>query len=420
MRRRLRWWWSLLSLPLLTVATLAWSAAHAVEQVTLLMPAPFAESTAPLVRQFNEQHRGRIELNVSSGPRDTEAMSDLAISSLILGAPPYDALLIDVTWLPKYAAAGWLEPLDGFFSAEDEQTLIRGARQGNRYQDHLFRWPFNADVGLLYWRTDLMEAPPQTPNELLGISRQLIADNAVKTGFVWQGRQYEGLSCDALEIFRGFGGRWLGSDGQPALTSANVQRAVDWMETLIRTGASPRAVTNYAETESLQAFKAGDAALMRNWPYAWAELQKPDSAVRGRIGITTMVAEPGQTPVATLGSWGLSMLKGARHPDATVEAIRYLTEAEAQKQRFIAQGYTPTVEALYRDPELLAVAPQLPQLAQALELATPRPPTPLYAQISDVLQRQLSGVLTGNQSSEEALKRAQTSTSTILQSAGGA
>ena len=191
------------------------------------------------------------------------------------------------------------------------------------------------------------------------------------------------------------------------------------MAELIRSGVSPRAVTNYAETESLQAFKAGDAALMRNWPYAWAELQKDDSTVRGQIGITTMVAEPGQSPVATLGSWGLSVLRGSRHPEATVEAIRYLTDASAQKQRFLVQGYTPTAEALYRDQELLVVAPHLPQLARALELATPRPPSPLYAQISDVLQRQLSGVLTGDQSSLEGLNRAQAITSTILQSAGG-
>ena len=38
------------------------------------------------------------------------------------------------------------------------------------------------------------------------------------------------------------------------------------MKGLISDGISLRAVTNYAESESLQAFKAGDAALMRNWP----------------------------------------------------------------------------------------------------------------------------------------------------------
>ena len=48
---------------------------------------------------------------------------------------------------------------------------------------------------------------------------------------------------------------------------------------------------------------------MRNWPYAWAELQKDDSPVKGKVGITTMVAESNQRPAATIGSWGLSLLK---------------------------------------------------------------------------------------------------------------
>ena len=192
------------------------------------------------------------------------------------------------------------------------------------------------------------------------------------------------------------------------------------MERLISSGVSPRAVTNYSEPETLQAFKAGDAALMRNWPYAWAELQKPDSAVQGQNRHHHDGGGTGGHPVATLGSWGLSVLRGTRHREATVEAIRYLTSAEAQKTRFLDQGYTPTIETLYKDPDLLTVAPHLPQLAAALELATPRPPTPLYAQISDVLQRQLSGVLTGDQTVTDALERIQDTTSTILQSAGGA
>ena len=89
MNRRLSWWLSLLTLAVLATTSLAWSAMSPVEQVTVLMPAPFAGSTASLVQQFNRDHLGRIHLDVTSGPRDTEAMSDLAISSLLLGDPPY-------------------------------------------------------------------------------------------------------------------------------------------------------------------------------------------------------------------------------------------------------------------------------------------------------------------------------------------
>ena len=412
---------ALLGLTLLFSFGLAWSGQRQIQKVNILMPAPFADATAELVQRFNRDHRGSIALRVTRGPRDTEAISDLAISSLLLGRPPFDALLMDVTWLAKYAAAGWLEPLDSFFDSEEIDALVEGARLGNHYDGVLYRWPLIADVGLLYWRKDLMDTPPRTPDQLSGLGSQLIADGAVNTGFVWQGRQYEGLSCDFVEMLSAFGGSWLNpQSGEPSLDSAEALEAVAWMRSLISEGISPKAVTNYSESESLQAFKAGDAALMRNWPYAWAELQKPDSAVRGQVGVTLMVSNEGDRSAATLGSWGLSLLKGSDHPEAVIEAIRFLTSREAQRERFRNQGYTPTDRSLFRDPEMLELSPILPDLEQALSHAVPRPPTPLYAQLSDVLQRQLSSVLTDDVAIEQAMTKAQRNSQTIVEAAGGA
>ena len=411
----------LLGLTLLFSFGLAWSGQRQIQKVNILMPAPFADATAELVQRFNRDHRGSIALRVTRGPRDTEAISDLAISSLLLGRPPFDALLMDVTWLAKYAAAGWLEPLDSFFDSEEIDALVEGARLGNHYDGVLYRWPLIADVGLLYWRKDLMDTPPRTPDQLSGLGSQLIADGAVNTGFVWQGRQYEGLSCDFVEMLSAFGGSWLNpQSGEPSLDSPEALEAVAWMRSLISEGISPKAVTNYSESESLQAFKAGDAALMRNWPYAWAELQKPDSAVRGQVGVTLMVSNEGDRSAATLGSWGLSLLKGSDHPEAVIEAIRFLTSREAQRERFRNQGYTPTDRSLFRDPEMLELSPILPDLEQALSHAVPRPPTPLYAQLSDVLQRQLSSVLTADVAIEQAMTKAQRNSQTIVEAAGGA
>ena len=405
---------------LLLAGSIGWSGLQRPEEISILMPAPFADATVDQVKQFNADHSGRIVLNVIRGPRDTESISDLAISSLLLGTPPFDALLVDVTWLPKYVAADWLQPLDPWFDDADVDALVAGARLGNSVNGDLYRWPFGADVGLLYWRKDLMRKPPQTASDLIQIASRLRADGKVKEGFVWQGRQYEGLSCNFVEFLSAFGGTWLDPvTGQPELDSKAARATVHWMQQLIREGTSPLAVSNYAEPETLQAFKAGDAALMRNWPYAWAELQSDSSAVKGRVGVTTMVAEPGASPAATLGSWGFSLLRGSQHQQATAEAIRALTSSQAQRDRFLQQGYTPTEASLFEDPELLEASPVLTQLKEALAIAVPRPITPLYAQMSDLLQRQLSGVLTEKRDPDQAMEQLQGSTITLLRSAGG-
>ena len=400
---------------MLGVSTLA----RQTDSVSILMPAPFADATAELVRAFNKEHKGRIHLDVIRGPLETESISDLAISSLLLGDTPFDGLLMDVTWVSKYAKAGWLAPLDSYFTEQDFASLAPGASEGNHAEGALQRWPLTSDIGLLYWRTDLMDEPPRTPQDLETISTRLQNSGQVPFGYVWQGRQYEGLSCVFLEMIDGFGGDWyepqtgaIGLDQPPGTAAAS------WLQQLIATGISPRAVTNYSESESLQSFKSGESAFMRNWPYAWAELQKDDSPVKGKVGITSMVSETNQRPAATIGSWGLSLLKGSEHPQSTIEAIKYLTNEQSQRYLFTNFGYTPTQAALFEDEQLTNAYPSLVAIGEALPYARPRPQTPLYAQMSDVLQRNLSSTLTGVTQPPAAMNQAQDTTEQVLIAAG--
>ena len=387
--------------------------------IRVLMPAPFVDATAATVEAFNRSHP-RLTIAVTRGPFETESVSDLAISSLLLGDSPYDLLLMDVSWTAKYAAAGWLLPLEDRLGPDPLAGVVSGARQGNVIDGHLWRVPMVASMGLLYWRTDLMERPPRTPAELVAVSRQLQQQGRVRWGFVWQGRQYEGLICDFLEVLHGFGGRW-----EPDLTPGlgleqpEAAAAAGWLRQLLVDGISPAAVANFAEPETLQAFETGDVAFMRNWPYAWSELQKPGSRVAGKVGVTTMVAEPGQSPAATQGSWGLSVLRGSSHPDQAMEVLQALTGADSQRRLVKDWGNTPTLTALFEDPELLAASPTLPEQLRALEYAVLRPITPAYAQLSDILQRQLSDVITGGLPAAQAMGRAGQASTLLLESTGG-
>ena len=387
------------------------------EPVSILMPAPFADATAELVETFNREHPG-IALSVTRGPLETEAVSDLAMSSLLLGNSPYDVLLMDVTWTPKYAKAGWLEPLESWLGADALEDLAPGAELGNAFDGHLWRFPLVADMGLLFWRTDLMEAPPRTPSELEAISQSLQQEGRVRWGYVWEGRQYEGLSCTYLEVLRGFGGRWL-RDGSPDLNSNAAIAASQWLRHLVDVGITPPAVANMAEPEALQTFETGDAAFMRNWPYAWAELNKNGSLLAGKVGITTMVSEPQEPHVATQGSWGLSVLSSSQHKQAAVEALQFLTSTAAQKQLNLNWGYTPTRLSVFEDPELIRANPVLPELQAALAAAVLRPVTPIYAQLSDLLYREVNTVITGEVAAAPAMETLQRNSIQLERSTGG-
>jgi multiple sugar transport system substrate-binding protein len=398
----------------LLAGPLAW--ARPPVTVRVLMPAPFADATSQYVEEFNRGHRD-LQIAVTRGPFETESVSDLAISSLLLGDSPYDLLLMDITWTAKYAKAGWLLPLDDWLGDDALEPVADGAQVGNRIDGQLWRLPLVASMGLLFYRSDLMAAPPRTPEELVSISKELQSRGKVRWGYVWQGRQYEGLSCVFLEMIRGFGGNW-GGGGSMGLDSQAAARAAGWLRQLVVEGITPEAVSSFAEPETLQSFQAGDVAFMRNWPYAWAELHKPDSALAGKVGITTMVAEPGASHAATQGSWGLSVLAGSAHPEQAVQVLKALSGEASQRQLVAGFGYTPTLKVLFQDPELISSMPQLPILQNALKDAALRPITPAYAQLSDILQRSLSAVITGSEQAERSLPQAGRSSQLVLRASG--
>jgi len=392
--------------------------------VRVLMPSPFVDSTAALVATFNREHRD-LRIEVARGPLDTEAMSDLAIGSLLLGSTPYDLLLMDVSWTARYVAAGWLTPLEELLGADALDAMVPGARLGNGFGGHLWRMPLTGDTGLLYWRTDLMEQPPRTTEELERIARRLQQEGKVRWGYVWQGRQYEGLSCVMLETIHAFGGRWWKpgegrAGGHTELDGAGAVRAAAWLDALVRTGVSPAAVANFAENEALQLFAAGDAAFLRNWPYAWREIEKGGGPVVGKVGVSPVVSAPGERSGGTLGTWGLSLLSGSAHPQQAAEVIRWFTGPETQKALVLDQGYAPTWAALYNDPDLQRRHPLLEVQRQALEQGPlVRPLTPLYAQLSDLLQRQVNGMLTSARPAATAMATAQSQSEVLLASAAG-
>lgn len=389
-----------------------------IKQINILMPAPFADSTNELIKDFNKINKNELKVSITRGPMDTESVSDLAISSLLLGENPYDALLIDVTWLPKFAAAGWLTPLDNWIKTKRWNQLHEGARLGNKFKNKIYRWPLVADMGLLYWRKDLIKEPPKTFNQLKAISNNLQKEEKIKYGYVWQGRQYEGLSCVFLEVLKGNGGEWLNKDGTVELNSPESIASVKWLLDLIESEVSPRSVTNFSENETLQVFKSGDAAFMRNWPYAWSELQKDNSNVKGKVGVTVMVSKNGELATSTLGSWGFSILKDSKHKEETMKVIEYLTKEESQIKMFLKYGYTPISESVYKNNELNLQYPILKALKKGLNAIHPRPQTPIYAQLSDVLQRQISSILTKQVGLEEGLSKAQINSNIILNSSG--
>jgi multiple sugar transport system substrate-binding protein len=166
---------------------------------------------------------------------------------------------------------------------------------------------------------------------------------------------------------------------------------------------TPATVTTMTEESTRRMFQSGRAIFMRNWPYAWPLLSADGSPVAGRVGVTTLPSFEGHRSAPTLGGYHLGINVNSPHPDEAAEFVTFMIRETSQKEILLRMARLPAHRAVYDDVEVRAAMPYLVDLLPALELARPRPVTPYYLMISQVLQPELSAVVTGLRPPAEAM-----------------
>jgi multiple sugar transport system substrate-binding protein len=260
------------------------------------------------------------------------------------------------------------------------------------------------DAGILYYRRDLLDryglTPPATWPDLVR-SAQIILErerNPALTGFVWQGKQYEGLVSVAHEFVWGHGANLI-DDPTP-----DAEEAVGFMRALVgHEAVSPPSVATGDEETTRHLFGAGRAIFMRNWTYSWTLLNREGSPVRGKIGVAPLPAFQGHESVSVLGGWLLAVPRGAAHPVEAKALMAFLASTEVQRRMAMELGYQPVRMSLYQDRQLLRNQPWWRNLFPVLHAARPRPVTPYYLMLSQVLQPELSAAVVGTKSPHDAL-----------------
>lgn len=313
-----------------------------------------------------------------------------------------DIYMIDIVW-PGILATSFVD------LSEPAAATIRqhfpAIVKNNTVDGRLIAMPWFTDAGLMYYRKDLLEKyqekVPTSWAELVATARKI--QNAERNsghphiwGYVWQGRAYEGLTCDALEwIVSHDGGTIVDASGAVTIDNpgaiAGLQMAKRWIGDI-----SPRAVLGADEEETRAIFQSGNAVFMRSWPYAWSAVNVPSSPVKGKVGIAVLPKGPGGQAGTALGGHQLAVSRFSANTAAAVELVMYLSGREEQKRRAMILGLNPTIVSLYRDRDLLALNPYQEILYGAVAGATARPSTVTggkYEQVSSEFWNMVTGVL---------------------------
>ena len=350
-----------------------------------------------------------VDLRAETLPNGSDVAREMFLTALEGGAQDFDVFAIDVIWTPEFARAGWLADLSKAFPPERlRRELLPGAAASVVLQGRTWAVPWYLDVGLLFYRTDLVPRAPRTYAELRAFAEEARRRDPSLAGFLWQGRQYEGLNCNVFEVIWGHGGA-LEQDGRITLDTKAAGAALDFLRGLLASGVSPRSVASAGEEESRRVFQEGRAVFLRNWPYVFALAQAEGSPVRGKVGFSPLPSESGEAGAGALGGWQLAV--NAHAPPERIRAaerlVAFLTSHEAAVELALRYSRIPARRAVYDDPRVRTGAPFIASLLPAAMAARPRPVVPEYALATDAIQGELSAAVAGLRPPGEALLRAQ-------------
>jgi trehalose/maltose transport system substrate-binding protein len=332
------------------------------------------------------------------------AASDAAYSQLARNfsskSSAIDVMMLDIVWPGAFATyLANLKPALSKEAAKHAQGII----QNNTVDGKLIAMPWFGDFGILYYRTDLLtkygyKGPPTTWAQL-GAYAKKIQDgerpsNENFYGFVYQGNAYEGLTCNALEWIASSGGGNLIDNGKASLNNPKAIAILNtlrgWVGTL-----SPRGVTSYQEEDARNAFASGNAAFLRNWPYAYSANQT--TPVKGKFDVTVLPHGPGASSVGTVGGWQLGVSKYSKNIPASIELVRYLTSPAVQRFNAIYNTNVPTIPSVAADKAVIKVNPYLkPEIINVKRVTRPgKFLKTRYNQGSQIIYQGINQILNG-------------------------
>ncbi|ATB40307.1 maltose ABC transporter substrate-binding protein [Cystobacter fuscus] len=353
------------------------------------------------------------EVKLVSGSTDASEQLTVFQQQLSAGSPDIDVFRVDVVW-PGILGAHFID-LKKYIPDDVVKQHFPAIVENNTVDGKLVAMPWFTDAGVLYYRKDLLEKykqkPPTTWQEL-ATTAKLVQDaerkagNDKMVGFVFQAKAAETLTCNALEWIDSFGGGAIvDKSGKVNIDNPKAAEALKTAASWIGTIA-PQGVLNYEEEGARGVFQSGNAVFMRNWPYAWALANSPDSPINGKVGVVALPkgGADGKS-TGTLGGWNLSVSKYSKHPEIAADLVKYLASPEEQKRRAILGSFNPTIVSLYKDADVLKANPFFGTLLDTFTNAVARPAKVTgakYSRVSADFRNTVHSILSGGAAQTEA------------------
>lgn len=349
-----------------------------------------------------------------------------------------DVLQIDLRWIPLLARE--LSDLAVSTGADTEEDTSKEAGTGieakhlasliapaTQFQ-RIVAVPQFLSIGQWFYRTDAgIDAVPTEWDPLIETLRKAQASFPVQEdtqfwGLIFSGAAGVDLTATFMEWVASKAGEPLiAPDGDVVVDTAAAKDALNsangWVGTLV-----PSDVSHLSETQANSLFTEGRGVMMRGWTHDGVAFQSETSSLYEKVGTAPLPAGPDGVPRTAMTAYYFGVSRFSSRPDVARELVAYLTSTEAQRQAAIEFGLPPTIESLYSDAEILSAHPELKVVVASLPGAVVLPVEQMGASFSDasaLVSTEVSAMLAGEKTPEEALNGAQRALQRLRRSGAG-
>ena len=332
--------------------------------------------------------------------------------ALSQGSDAYDVASLDDPWIPQFAGNRFLVNLDSMYAnagmTVNDQFQPQLLSLGNYPPGEGLRaLPWLGNVQVFAWRTDLVQNRPNTWDEVVTTARAIKAGSSGVYGYAIRGAAGNPATTSFLPITRGFGKDVLSPTLEPQLASEEALEALQTSLKLVET--APPGAENVQHADVGRFMYTGVTAMSGDiWPDQLLQMFDPSiSSVVGKIAIGPEPSQAGVQPANMTGTWLYGIPQGSKNKERAFDFMVWVTGFDQQKQLLMGFNIPPTLSPLFGDPEAVARFPFLPGLQAAAEKAVPRPRTPFYSGVEDIIGRYVSQAIAGQTPPAEALAQAQ-------------
>ena len=339
------------------------------------------------VNRCNTAANGRYKIKIQELPPNADDQREQLARRLAAQDEGIDIMALDVIFTPEFGKAGWVKEWTGERQAQAESGTIPSTLETARFEGKLYGAPFTSNTQLLWYRKDRVDEPPKTWNEMIDTAERL---GGAKNKIQVQGSQAEGLTVWFVALLRSAGGEVLAGEEKVALGEPAV-RAASVMKRVATSSAADPALANNAEDEGRLAFEQGDSTFMVNYPFVYPSAKENAPKIFKVMGAARYPdVEGGPDSKPPLGGLNLAVGGYTKHEDLAFDAAICLRKPENQLTATELGGLPPTQESLYNNETVKKAYPGFEDLMlESIKAAAPRPPSPVYSDISLAIQKTL-------------------------------